>query len=96
VQQLELFPEFQPKPSSAKSPQLTMSSEALHSWKRRILEQLQSLFAISRRSVPKGDTHSHIQGISPVQFDVVANVAVTIVAHPPLLTSAVRFSYIQQ
>jgi hypothetical protein len=40
VQQLELFP--QPKPSSAKSPQLTMSSEALHSWKRRILEHQQS------------------------------------------------------
>jgi hypothetical protein len=42
VQQLELFPEFKPKPSSAKSPQLTMSSEALHSWKKRIFEHQQS------------------------------------------------------
>jgi hypothetical protein len=31
-----------------------------------------------------------------VQFDIVANVAVTIVGHPPLFWSAVRFSYIQQ
>jgi hypothetical protein len=40
VQQLELFPEF-PK-SSAKSPQLTMSSEALECWKQRIFEHQQS------------------------------------------------------
>ena len=40
MQQLELFPEFQP--SSAKSPQLTMSSQALQSWKKRILEHQQS------------------------------------------------------
>jgi len=40
VKQLELFPEFQPKPSSA--PQLTMSSQALHSWKKRIFEHQQS------------------------------------------------------
>jgi len=40
VQQLELFPEFQP--SFAKSPQLTMSSQALQSWKQRILEHQQS------------------------------------------------------
>ena len=31
-----------------------------------------------------------------MQFDVVANVAVTIVVHPSLLGSAVSFSYIQQ
>ena len=41
MQQLELFPEFQPKPSSAKS-QLTMSSQALESWKQRILEHQKS------------------------------------------------------
>jgi len=40
VQQLELFPEFQPKPSSA--PQLTMSSQTLQFWKQRILEHQQS------------------------------------------------------
>jgi hypothetical protein len=45
VQQLELFPEFQPKPSSLKSPQLTMSSEALESWKQRIFEHQQSATA---------------------------------------------------
>ena len=42
MQQLELFPEFQPKSTSLKSPQLTMSSQALHSWKQRILEHQQS------------------------------------------------------
>ena len=31
-----------------------------------------------------------------MQFDVVARVAVAIVAHPPLFWSAVCFSYIQQ
>jgi hypothetical protein len=45
VQQLELFPEFQPNPSSLKSPQLTMSSEALESWKQRIFEHQQSATA---------------------------------------------------
>jgi hypothetical protein len=40
VEQLELFP--QPKFSSGKAPQLTMSSEALHSWKKRIFEHQQS------------------------------------------------------
>jgi hypothetical protein len=45
VQQLELFPEFQPKPSSLKSPQLTMSSEALESWKQRIFEHQESATA---------------------------------------------------
>ena len=38
--QLELFP--QPKPRTLKSPQLTMSCEALESWKQRILEHQQS------------------------------------------------------
>ncbi len=45
MQQLELFPEFQPKPSSLKSPQLTMSSEALESRKQRIFEHQQSATA---------------------------------------------------
>ncbi|MEG4350167.1 hypothetical protein QUA74_10545 [Microcoleus sp. LAD1_D3] len=40
--QLELFSEFHPKPSYAKSPQLTMSCEALKSWKQRIFEHQQS------------------------------------------------------
>ena len=40
--QLELFSDFHPKPSSAKSPQLTMSCEALESWKQRIFEHQQS------------------------------------------------------
>ena len=31
-----------------------------------------------------------------MQFDVIFNVAVTIVAHPPLLRGAVRFSDVQQ
>jgi hypothetical protein len=31
-----------------------------------------------------------------MQFDVVANIAVAIVAHPALFGSAVCFSYIQQ
>jgi hypothetical protein len=31
-----------------------------------------------------------------MQFNVVANVTVTIMAHPPLFWSAVPFSYIQQ
>ncbi|MEG3920639.1 hypothetical protein QUA07_16115 [Microcoleus sp. T3_A4] len=44
--QLELFPEFQPK-YSVKLPQLTMSSERLHSWKQRILEHQQ--FAASEQ-----------------------------------------------
>jgi hypothetical protein len=42
VAQLELFPEFKPKPTVPKSPQLTMSCEALKSWKQRILEHQQS------------------------------------------------------
>ena len=41
MQQLELFPEFQPKPSST-TPKLTMSSEALCCWKQRIIEYQQS------------------------------------------------------
>lgn len=40
MKQLELFPDF--KPSSAKLPQLTMSSDALYSWKKRIFEHQQS------------------------------------------------------
>ena len=40
--QLELFPEFQPKPRVLKSPQLIMSSQALQSWKQRIFEHQQS------------------------------------------------------
>jgi hypothetical protein len=54
------------------------------------------LFSVAGRSVPKCDTHSDIQGIAAVQFDVVGNVVMAVVARPPLFWSAVRFSYIQQ
>jgi hypothetical protein len=58
--------------------------------------QLQPLFAITGRSVPKCNTHSRIQRITPVQSDVIFNVFMTIVAHPPLFWSALRFSDVQQ
>ncbi|MCC3580339.1 MAG: hypothetical protein JGK19_21420 [Microcoleus sp. PH2017_32_RDM_D_A] len=57
---------------------------------------MQPLFAITGRSVPKCNTHSRIQRITPVQSDVIFNVFMTIVAHPPLFWSALRFSDVQQ
>jgi hypothetical protein len=57
---------------------------------------VEPLFSVAVRSVPKCDTHSDIQGIAPVQFDVVGNVVMAVVARPPLFWSAVCFSYIQQ
>ena len=41
MEQLELFPDFQPNYSS-QAPQLVMSLEALHSWKQRIFEHQQA------------------------------------------------------